>query len=384
MPDDLRSLFLLRDDVVFLNHGSFGACPRPVFERYQRWQRELEAQPVEFLGRRLPGLLHEARAALARYVGARPDDLVFVTNATTALNVVARSLPLEAGDEVLTCDHEYGAMDRTWRFVCARRHARLVRRPLPLPVRDPAEVADAIWSGLTERTRVLFVSHVTSPTGIVLPVAELVRRGRNAGLITVVDGAHGPGQLDLDLSALGADFYAGNAHKWLMAPKGAAFLHARPEAQPLVEPLVVSWGWESESPGASRFVDEQQWTGTRDPAAALSVPAAIEFQREHGWPEVRERCRRLLSEARAELLELDRGLEAVCPDDARWHRQMLALRLPAGVDGEALQAALLARHRVEVPVTRVGEHRFLRLSAQGYNRREDYRVLAGALSDLLS
>jgi len=198
----LRDLFLLRPDVVFLNHGSFGACPRPVLEAYQAYQLELERQPVEFLGRRFKDLMRQARESLAAFVGAEADDLVYVPNATTGLNAVAHSLQLQEGDEVLATDHEYGALDRTWRFICGKRGARYVRRPVPLPIESSEQVVAAIWAGVTPRTRVLFVSHITSPTAIVFPAAELVWRAREAGIITIVDGAHAPGQVPLDLTAL--------------------------------------------------------------------------------------------------------------------------------------------------------------------------------------
>ncbi|MEJ2737902.1 MAG: aminotransferase class V-fold PLP-dependent enzyme, partial [Anaerolineae bacterium] len=309
---DLRDQFLLRPGVVFLNHGSFGACPRPVFEAYRAWQLALQRQPVEFLARRFQELMHGARAALGAYLGAAPDDLVYVPNATTALNVVARSLPLQAGDEVLSTDHEYGAIDRTWRFVCARRGARYVNHPLPLPLESTPQVVDTIWSGVTGRTKVLSLSHVTSPTALILPVEELVCRARQAGILTVVDGAHAPGQIPLDLSAIGADFYAGNLHKWVCAPPGSGFLHARREMQHLLQPLVVSWGWQSDTPGPSRFVDEQEWQGTRDIAAYLSVPAAIRFQAEHDWPAVRDRCHALVQYARRAIAAVT-GLPPICP-----------------------------------------------------------------------
>jgi isopenicillin-N epimerase len=210
----LRELFLLRPDVVFLNHGSFGACPRAVFQAYQTWQLELERQPVEFIQRRSRDLLREAREALGVFVGADADDLVYVTNATMGLNIVARSVPLEPGDEVLTTDHEYGALNRTWEFVCDKRGARYVRRPVALPISDEEQVVDAIWSGVTARTRVLFISHITSPTALIFPVKELVRRAREAGILTIVDGAHASGQVPLELEAMGVDFYSGNCHKW--------------------------------------------------------------------------------------------------------------------------------------------------------------------------
>ena len=381
MRPDAYRLFMLRPGVVYLNHGSFGACPRPVFERYQSWQRELESDPAEFLGRRFASLMRGARESLAAFVGADPDDLVFVPNATTGLNAVARSLRLEPGDEVLATDHEYGALDRTWTFVCEKRAAQYVRRPLPLPIRSPEEIIDAVWSGVTGRTRVLFLSHVTSTTAIVLPVGELVRRAREHGILTVIDGAHAPGQVALDLAALGADFYAGNCHKWMNAPKGSAFLHARREVQGLLEPLVVSWGWRSDRPGPSRFVDEHEWQGTRDVAAYLTVPAAIEYMREHDWPEVQRACHDLVAAAR-DRINAATGLPALVPDDPGWLGQMATVALPP-CDHEALQRRLFEEFRIEVPTFAWNGGRYLRVSAQVYNDGSDIEALCGALAQLL-
>src|SRR5579884_1523084 len=239
----LRDRFLLDPDVIFLNHGSFGACPRPVFDVYQQWQRELERQPVAFIGRRKKELLAEARARLGEYVNADPGSLVYVPNATSGLNIVARSLALEPGDEILTTDHEYGALNMTWQRVCAKSGATYIQHPLPLPVGSPEDVVESFWSAVTPRTRVVFLSHVTSPTALILPVAEIVCRARAAGILTIIDGAHAPGHVPLDLTALGADVYAGNCHKWLCSAKGAGFLYVRPEHQDWVESLIVSWGW---------------------------------------------------------------------------------------------------------------------------------------------
>ena len=378
---NLRDDFLLRPDVVFLNHGSFGACPRPVFQAYQDWQLALERQPVEFLGRRFGDLMLKARQALGHFVGAPADDLVYVTNATTALNIVARSLPLEPGDEVLSSDHEYGALDRTWRFICTKRGARYVRWPLPLPLHSAEQVVEAIWSGVTPRTRVLFLSHITSSTAIILPIADLIRKAREAGIITVIDGAHAPGQIPLALEDLGADFYAGNAHKWMLAPKGAAFLYARREVQHLVEPLVVSWGWESERPGPSRLVDYCEWMGTRDIAAFLAVPAAIQFMEEHDWPRVRQTCHHLLRYARQAIGELT-GLAPLTPDDAAWYAQMAAFPLPP-CDAEWLKRTLYDVYGVEVPITLWNGRPFVRVSIQGYNNHSDVDALVAALRELL-
>jgi isopenicillin-N epimerase len=378
---ELRRLFLIDPQVAFLNHGSFGACPRPVFEVYQAWQRELELEPVAFLGRRFPELMADARSRLADYVGADPLDLVYVPNATTGVNIVARSLDLGPGDEVLVTDHIYGACDRTWRFVGGRAGATVRHVSIDLPVTTHEEVVEKVWSAVNERTKLIFLSHITSVTGLVLPVRELCRRAREAGVLCLVDGAHAPGQIDLDVADVGADFYTGNCHKWLCAPKGAAFLHARREVQPLLEPLVVSWGYEAEEPGPSRFVDEHEYTGTRDIAAYLAVPAAIDFQEQHDWPAVRERCHELLRETRARLLEMD-GFRAIHPDQEGWYCQMEAVEIPQ-CDDDAVKMALFEQYSIEALVRNWGDRSILRVSIQGYNTRQDVERLLDALPRVL-
>ena len=374
---NFKELFLLRPDMTFLNHGSFGACPRPVFATYQAWQRELEAQPVEFLGRRFNDLLAEARGRLAAFVGARANDVVFVPNATTGVNIVARSLALQPGDEVLATDHEYGATDRTWRLLCRKQGAIYINRPLPLPVTTPENVLEQFWAGVTPRTRVIFISHITSPTALTWPVAAICQRARAAGILTVVDGAHAPGQIALDLSSLGADFYTGNCHKWLCAPKGAAFLFARPAVQHLIEPLIISWGWESEKPGQSRFIDYLEWTGTHDIAAYLSVPAAIDFQAAYAWDSVRRSCHALVEQARQQINALT-GLPPICPDEGVWFQQMATIRLPA-CDTESLKERLWEEWKIEVPIITWNRAPLLRVSIQAYNDEADLARLIDAL-----
>lgn len=391
----MKDSFLLDPDLHFLNHGSFGACPRPVFAAYQRWQAELERQPVAFLGRRAAGLLAESRAALAGYLGAGKDDVVYFPNPTTAVNVVARNvmrlagsgagerarspLSLQPGDEILTTDHEYGALERTWRYVCAHVGACYVQRPIPLPVTTHADFVEHFWAGVTGRTRIIFLSHITSPTALTFPVAEICRRARAAGIVTIIDGAHAPGQTPLNLAELGADIYAGACHKWLCAPKGAAFLYARPELQPWLEPLVVSWGWESDRPGPSQFVDWHEWQGTRDLAAYLAVPAAIAFQAEHDWPSVRARCHALAAETRGRLIALT-GLPAICPET--WFGPFFTARLP-DADLDALKSRLYDEYRVEAPLLRWNGQPFIRVSFQAYNDRGDADALIAALARLL-
>jgi len=311
---------------------------------------------VEFLGRRFPDLMREARAALAAFVGADPDDLVYMPNATTALNTVARSLPLRPGDEVVGTDHEYGAVDRLWRFVCARRGARYVRARVPVPVEAPEQVVEAVWAHVTERTRVLACSHLTSPTALIFPLAALLHRARTAGILTVVDGAHAPGQLPVDLRALDPDFYAGNCHKWLCAPKGAGFLYARRDRHELLEPLVVSWGWD-------RHEDR-----SRPPASVPSSPGDAGDDTA------------LARRARAEITALT-GLPPLSPDDAGWYAQMVSVALPVA-DPEAAQHRLRAEG-IEVPVFRWTDRCLLRVSVQAYNEPADIEHLVAAVRRLL-
>ena len=379
---NLKQYFLLDPPVTFLNHGSFGATPKPVFHEYQRWQRELENQPVEFLGRRFTGLMAEARAVLGNYLGTHADNLVYAQNVTIALNIVAHSLELGAGDEVLSTDHEYGALDRTWRFLAKERGFTYINQPVSLVSKK--DFVESFWSGVTPKTRVVFLSHITSPTALIFPVEEIIERAHAAGIITLIDGAHVPGQIPLNLDSLGADFYGGNLHKWLCAPKGAGFLYARPEMQHLLKPLVVSWGYESETPGSSTFVDHHQWWGTRDIAAFLTVPAAIEFQKQHNWDEVRMACHELLMDAQTRLSHLTglAPLRASHPAD-NWSAQFTSVPLPADSDLAALKARLYDEYRVEVPLVAWKDKKLLRVSIQGYNTKKDVNRLLLALSKLL-
>ncbi|HVF24640.1 MAG TPA: aminotransferase class V-fold PLP-dependent enzyme [Anaerolineales bacterium] len=380
--NSLKKHFLLDPNVVFLNHGSFGATPGPVFREYQRWQRELEKQPVEFLGRRSTILMAEARMALGKYLGTHTDNLIYTQNVTISLNIVARSLELGTGDEVLTTNHEYGAMDRTWRFLSKERGFRYVNYAISTPIETEESFVEDFWRGVNPHTRVIFISHITSPTAIVFPVKKIIRRAREAGILTVIDGAHVPGQLPLHLDSLGADFYGGNLHKWLCAPKGAGFLYARPEVQHLVKPLVVSWGEQTDIPSGSRFVDDHEWWGTRDLAAFLSVPAAIEFQEKHNWDKVRDTCHVLARSAQQRICNLT-GLASLHSNLDSWFRQMIAAPLPANTDIASLKKRLYDEHRIEVPLVEWNGTKLIRVSVQGYNTQRDVDKLCHALSSLL-
>jgi isopenicillin-N epimerase len=381
MANQLKPHFMLNPEIHFLNHGSFGACPRPVFQTLVEYQTLMERQPIEFLDRKIRERLAEARAGLAAYLNCQVDEIVYFPNPTTAINMVVRGLPLEAGDEILTTNHEYGAMDRTWRFMAERRGWRYLNYPVPLPVTDHAEFVEHFWQAVTDRTRVIFLSHITSQTALTFPVAEICRRARQAGILTIIDGAHAPGQVSVDLADIQPDIYTGACHKWLCAPKGSAFLYASPQAQTWMDPLVVSWGYQAETPSGSQFIDYHQWQGTRDLSAFLSVPAAIRFQAEHNWPQVRAECRALLSETRQRVNELT-GLPPICPDTPEWFTQLAAVRLPE-LDTARLKARLYDEFKVEVPVYRWQGQPFLRISIQGYNTRTDADALVSALGVLL-
>lgn len=382
----MKNLFLLDPSLVFLNHGSFGACPAKVLESCHWWQREMERNPVEFLGRRSAELLAHSRSVLAQYLGAKPEHLVYVANATHGVNTVARSIPLRAGDEILTTDHEYGACDNTWDFVCRFTGARYVPMEIPLPFRAD-EFTERVWAGVTPRTRVIYLSHITSTTALIFPIAELCRRAREAGILTLIDGAHAPGQIPLDLDGLGADFYTGNCHKWLCAPKGAAFLHARPEHHHLLDATVVSWGYSGDIEGHAGFdaytgrtllERRLQWQGTRDLSAFLTVPAALEFQARHDWDKVRRACHLLAAETLHRICGMT-GLSPVCEDGD--YGQMVAIPVPP-MDADELKEILFERYRIEIPVTSYKDRLFVRISIQGYNTREDADALVAAVKDI--
>ena len=378
-----KDYFLLDPGVVFLNHGSYGATPRPVFEAYQNWQLRLERQPVLFLGRQFNQLIYEARHALGEFLHADADDFVYIPNATHGINIIARCLLLEPGDEVLTTDHEYGACDYTWDFVCGKTGARYIHQPIGLPVRAGEEIVEQFWRGVTPGTKVIYLSHITSSTALRMPVEEICRRARQSGILTVVDSAHAPGQIPVDLQALQADVVFGNCHKWMLAPKGSAFLYVRREVQHMAEPLIVSWGVHAtpEIETGSRFVDLLQWTGTKDPAAALAVPAAIRFMREQDWDQVRLECHGLLRQAIERICELT-GMPPLYPLDSDLYSQMGIAPLPP-CDPAVLKSRLYDEYRIEVPVIQWQDRQFIRISIQAYNDQADVDTLLQALAALL-
>jgi isopenicillin-N epimerase len=376
--------------VVFLNHGSFGACPTAVLERQQELRARMEREPVLFLHRELEPLLDAARAALGAFVGANPDDLAFVHNATTGVNTVLRALDLRPADEIVVTDQEYNATRNAVDAAATRAGARTVVVTVPFPLRSTDGFEHTMLAAITPRTRLVVVDHVTSQTGLIVPVERIVRALRERGVETLVDGAHAPGMLPLDLDTLGAAYYTGNCHKWICAPKGSAFLHVRRDLQAGIRPLVTSHGANSPRTDRTRFRIEMDWTGTGDPTAWLCVPTAIAFMQglcTGGWPEVRSRNRELVLHGRALLCRLLR-IEPPCSETMIGSLASVPLP-PAALDTfqpplwiDDLQRRLWERERIEVPVMfwPAPPSRLLRISAQLYNDEHQYETLARAVA----
>jgi isopenicillin-N epimerase len=391
---ELKKYWPLDPKIVFLNHGSFGSCPLPVLEFQQALRDRLERQPVQFLVRELEPLLDQARGALAQFTGARPENLVFVPNATSGVNTVLRSLTFAPGDELLVTDHEYNACRNALEFVAGRARAKVVVARVPFPFQFAGQLEEAIMGRVTARTKLALIDHVTSQTGIILPVERLVSQLAARGVDTLVDGAHGPGMVPLRLEQLGAAYYTGNCHKWLCAPKSAGFLHVRPDRQSLIHPLTISHGLTSPRKDRSLFLIEFGWTGTLDFSACLSVPEVLRFMEglvPGGWTEIMARNHALALEGRKLLCQT---LEIDPPCPAESIGSMASVPLPdAREDRRAspplyidpLQDQLLARHAIEVPVISWPgfPKRLLRISAQLYNSREQWQLLADALRELL-
>jgi isopenicillin-N epimerase len=392
MNPDTGSFWRLDPEVVFLNHGSFGSCPRPVLEFQQSLREQLERQPVRFLVREIEERLDAARAELSRFVGAQPENLVFVTNATTGINTILRSVASQPGDEWLVTSHEYNACRNALNVEAERRGVRVNVAEIPFPLQSSSEVMEAVLGRVTPRTRLALLDHVTSQTGLVLPIERLVRELDVRGVDTLVDGAHAPGMVPLNLDALGAAYYTGNCHKWICAPKSAALLHVRPDRQAQIRPLVISHGANSPRKDRSRFQIEFGWMGTSDPTAILSVPEAlrqIAALKPGGWAEVMRTNRELALEGRRLLCE---ALEMPPPAPDEMIGSLATVPIPDGASSEpphsplyldSLQDWLMERHAIEVPVIPwpAPPRRLLRISAQLYNHREQYVKLAAALRE---
>ena len=380
ITDQLTSQFLLRPDITFLNFGSFGACPRPVFERYQQFQLELEQEPVQFMTNTGWQYVATARKALGEYLDADADDLVFVTNPSYAVNIIAKSFALSAGDEVLTTEWEYGACDRTWQYYCDKAGARYVKQPIRLPLQSQEDFVDQLMAGVTKRTKLIFLSHITSSTAIRFPVEKVVAAAKQRGIMTFVDGAHAPAQVPLSLRTLDADIYTGACHKWMMTPKGSSFLYVRRAYQHLFDPLIISWGYKADKPSHSLFLDYHQQQGTRDFSAFCCIPAAIEFMKVHNWEDVSSRCRELVLRNAMRFCKL-LDTEPLLPLDDFFVRQLFSIPIRTN-EPEQLKARLFNEYKIEIPIMRHGDRVFMRYSVQAFNTQQDLDRLAEAVEEL--
>lgn len=378
----------LDETVTYLNHGSFGPSPRFVEQARQQWSRRLEAQPMNFYLRQLEPALDRAYEHLGEFIGAAPDRLLFVDNATFAMNIVARSFPLSAGDEVLLTDHEYGAVQRIWRAQCAEAGAAVVTQPLPWPLEDPQAVVDKFFEGANERTRLIVISHVTSPTAVILPVAAICREARRRGIATCIDGPHAIAMVPLEMDELDCDFYCASCHKWLSASFGSGFLYVAPRQQSQLKPPMISWG-RSLGGRPAHWRDEFSWTGTRDPAPWLSVSSAIDFLDGVGLGTFRDYGRQLTDYA-AGCLSRNGRLKPIVAPGSNWYASMLAFEvdapewpLPQKNQTDLIQTSLWGDYRIEVPLTRHAGRRLLRVSCHLYNTLEQIDYLSDALNLIL-
>jgi len=379
---ELRSQFLLDPDITFLNFGSFGACPKPIFEDYQKWQLELEQEPVQFIT--VTGLkyLKWSREALADYLHCNAEDLVYTTNPSYAVNTIAKSLDLKAGDEILTTNLEYGACDKVWDYYCEKSGAKYVRQPISLPIINKENFIADLFKGLTPKTKVLFISHITSSTGLIFPVKEICDIAKQKGLLTFVDGAHAPGHVPLDLSELKADIYTGACHKWMMTPKGCSFLYVKKEYQAQFDPLVISWGYKSAFPSDSQFIDYHQMNGTRDFSAFLTVPKAIAFMKENNWHLIAKQSRELVQKNAPRFCELF-NTAPLAPLTDEFIGQLFSIPIETP-EPEKLQRHLFENYKIEIPVMRHGDKVYLRYSINAFNSQKDLDILYEAVKEIRS
>lgn len=371
--EKLRLQFLIRPDITYLNFGSFGACSKPVFQRYQQFQLELEQEAVQFIT--VTGLeyLKEARKALGQYINAHEDDLVFVVNPSYAVNIIAKSFPLNKGDEVLATNIEYGACDKTWNYYCKKAGAIYKRHPIRFPIESKEDFIQQFFSGVTDRTKLIFISHITSTTALRFPVEEICFLAKQKGIPIFVDGAHAPGQVPVDLQKMNVDFYTGACHKWMMAPKGCSFLYVRKELQAMIDPLVVSWGYDALFPSNSPFLDYHQMQGTRDFSAFLTVPHAIRFMKENNWEEIAAYYRKMTQDNAEELCQL-LNTKPIAPVKDDFTLQMFSAEINTSRP-EELHQHFFNDYSIEIPVMRQDDKVYLRYSLNAFNSQEDLNKL---------
>ncbi len=380
MQNPFKQHFLLNPEITYLGFGSFGSCAKPVFEDYQKWQRELEFEPVQFMTVTGHEYLKRSREALAKYIHCSPDDVVYTTNPSYAINTIIKSMDLKPEDEILTTNLEYGALDKAWNHYCKKTGAVYKRQVITLPIVSKEKFIEEFFAGLTSKTKAIFISEITSTTALKLPVKEICEIAKQKSLLTIVDGAHSPGHIPIDLSTLKADVYTGACHKWMLTPKGCSFLYVKRELQHLFDPLIISWGYNSMFPSHSQFLDWHQLQGTRDFSVFLTVPKAIEFLSEHNWEKVAADCRALVQKNAQRFCDL-LDTKALSPINDEFLGQMLSVPINT-TEPEKLQRHLFEKYKIEVPVMRHEQYVFIRFSIQAYNSQEDLDILYNALGEI--
>ena len=387
-PENLKSLFQLDPDITFLNHGSYGACPSPVFEDYQKWQVMIEQHPVKFMQDDIYQYLDESRSSLGSYINCDKNDLIYVPNPTHAVANIINNVNLDIGDEVLSTDLEYGSCDRMWFYEAEQKGFVYNRSKVSLPIIDKESFCNDFWKNATEKTKYIFISQITSSTGMILPIDEIVLEAKSRGIKTIIDGAHVPAHIDLDIKDLDPDYYVGACHKWLCCPKGVSFLYVKKDQQKNIQPQIMSWGWGEEYDefkdstqlkSESRFVNIFQWQGTRDMSAFLTVPKAIEFQEEYDWSLVRDRCKRMIVDARNQITKIT-NLPKICPDN--WLGQMATILFPTD-DVNQLKNTLYNDYQIEIPTMNHNGYSAFRISLQGYNTEREIDYLIETLKKII-
>ncbi len=376
----LKEQFLLNKDITYLNFGAYGACPKPVFDVYQKFQRELEEEPTLFINELGPAYIKKSRESLGNYLNCSADDIVYVTSPSYAVNLIAKSFQIKAGDEVLTTNLEYGPCDKTWKYYCEQNGATYKRIDIQFPLQSKEDFLDQFLKGITKNTKLIFVSHLTSSTGLRLPIEEICTIANQLGILIYVDGAHAPGQLPIDLSLLGADIYTGACHKWMLTPKGSSFLYVRNSLQHLFDPLIISWGYKGLKPSNSIFLDNHQFQGTRDYSAFLTIPAAIDFMSVFNWKKVSADSRHLTQSNAKRFCDLmgTQPLTAITND---FIAQLFSIPIKIQ-NPEKLHDLLYKQYRIQVPVLNHEGNFYLRYSIQGFNEQNDLDQLYNALVEI--
>ena len=375
----MKDWFLLDPDITFLNHGSYGACSKPVFKEYQNWQQKLENQPVQFMTNRVYSALEKARESMSQFVGCDVEELVFFQNPTTAVTNVIYNLDLKPGDEVLMSNHEYGALVRAWKIWGKKTGVNIIQQDISMPVTTEENFIEDFWTGVTDQTKVIFLSHITSSTALIFPIEKIIKLAKEQNILTIIDGAHVPAHIPLNIHELGCDFYTGACHKWLCAPKGSSFLFVKKEHQDWVKPVVVSWGKDGDDPSPSEFIQNFQWQGTRDMSAFLTIPTAINFYNKEIRP-YQESCKKIIQDTCSEFPSV-LNTEPISVG-REWLAQLVAHPLPKNIPSN-LKKQLWEEYQIEIPVFEWNGQAYVRVSIQVYNTQKDVDLLMSALRSLI-